>query len=57
MPEWDNGQMMTTNLIENYPGFPKGVTGFDLEFRRQEVLEPREMARLRPLPWKTTWKS
>jgi thioredoxin reductase (NADPH) len=46
------GQMMTTDLIENYPGFPEGVTGFDLsdrmrkqaerfglEFRSQEVLE------------------
>ncbi|MHB9072540.1 MAG: NAD(P)/FAD-dependent oxidoreductase [Desulfobaccales bacterium] len=46
------GQMMTTDLIENYPGFPEGVTGLDpsehmrkraerfgLEFRRQEVLE------------------
>jgi thioredoxin reductase (NADPH) len=46
------GQMMTTDLIENYPGFPEGITGFDLsdrmrkqaerfglEFRSQEVLE------------------
>jgi len=46
------GQMMTTDLIENYPGFPEGITGFDLsdrmrkqaerfglEFRSAEVLE------------------
>ena len=46
------GQMMTTDLIENYPGFPEGITGFDLsdrmrkqaerfglEIRSQEVLE------------------
>jgi thioredoxin reductase (NADPH) len=46
------GQMMTTDLVENYPGFPEGISGFDLsdrmrkqaerfglEIRSQEVLE------------------
>lgn len=30
------GQMTTTELIENYPGFPQGVTGEDLSRRMEE---------------------
>ena len=30
------GQMITTELIENYPGFPQGVTGDELSRRMEE---------------------
>ena len=33
------GQMMTTDLIENYPGFPEGVTGFELSDRMRKQAE------------------
>jgi thioredoxin reductase (NADPH) len=33
------GQMMTTDLVENYPGFPEGVTGFDLSDRMRRQAE------------------
>ena len=33
------GQMGTTDIIENYPGFPEGVSGFDLAMQMKQGAE------------------
>ncbi len=33
------GQMMTTDLIENYPGFPEGISGYELSDRMRKQAE------------------
>ncbi|MDD3580835.1 MAG: thioredoxin-disulfide reductase [Desulfobacca sp.] len=33
------GQVMTTELVENYPGFPEGVSGFELSQRMRDQAE------------------
>jgi thioredoxin reductase (NADPH) len=33
------GQMMTTDLVENYPGFPEGISGFELSDRMKQQAE------------------
>lgn len=33
------GQVMTTELVENYPGFPEGVAGFELSQRMRDQAE------------------
>ena len=30
------GQMATTDQVDNYPGFPEGVNGFELAMKMQE---------------------
>jgi thioredoxin reductase (NADPH) len=33
------GQIASTNLVENYPGFPEGINGFELAFAFQQQAE------------------
>ncbi len=33
------GQVMTTDFVENYPGFPEGISGFDLSDRMRKQAE------------------
>ncbi len=33
------GQMATTDVIDNYPGFPEGINGFDLAMKMKESAE------------------
>jgi len=37
--EWTGGQLITTLDVQNYPGFPEGINGFDLmdKFKTQAV--------------------
>ncbi len=51
------GQMMTADLVENYPGFPEGISGYELSDRMRRQAErfglqiiSTEVVRLEPGP-------
>lgn len=55
------GQILTTDFVENYPGFPEGLTGFELvdRMKRQAEnfglkIEGKEVVRLELTPEKRT---
>ncbi|MBW2623629.1 MAG: FAD-dependent oxidoreductase, partial [Deltaproteobacteria bacterium] len=33
------GQIITTDWVENYPGFPEGISGFDLSDKMRQQAE------------------
>lgn len=37
------GQLITTDLVENYPGFPEGISGFELVDRMKRQVEKFEL--------------